>query len=99
MKVRCVAVVWLGSSVLVPKATTGAEPAPEIRTPKTSPSPRINGSAIFGARPGSPFLYHVPATGDRPMGFFASDLPSGLRLDTRTGEITGTVNKAGEYPV
>jgi alpha-galactosidase len=97
MKARSTAAVWLAFSLLIPGAVMGAEAGPEIRTPKASASPRINGPSIFGARPGSPLLYHVPATGDRPMGFFASDLPSGLRLDTRTGEITGTMNKPGEY--
>ena len=42
------------------------------------PRRRINGPAIFGVRPGNPFLYHVPATGDRPMKFSIQNLPSGL---------------------
>jgi alpha-galactosidase len=70
-----------------------------IRTPATAPTPRINGAEIFGVRPGHPFFYHIPATGDRPMEFSASDLPDGLALDSHTGTITGTLSKAGEYQV
>ena len=72
--------------------TTAVAPAsaPEILTPKPAPTPRINGPKIFGVRPGSPVLYSVPATGDRPMTFSADNLPHGLKLDSRTGEITGT---------
>jgi len=65
-------------------------PAPEIRTPPAPHTPRINGPGIFGVRPGHPFLYHIPATGDRPMEFSADNLPPGLTLDPKTGNITGT---------
>ena len=54
---------------------------------------------IFGVRPGSPFLYSIPATGDRPMTFAADDLPDGLKLDPETGRITGTLQTASEYKV
>lgn len=76
---------------------TGAQASPaipetapaEIRTPKAKPQARINGPSIFGVRPGSPFLYHIPATGDRPMQFSADNLPPGLTLDPTTGDISG----------
>ena len=62
-----------------------------ILTPKPAATPRINGPKIFGVRPGSPFLYSIPATGDRPMTFAAEGLPAGLKLDPATGRITGTL--------
>ncbi|UCG56368.1 MAG: NPCBM/NEW2 domain-containing protein [Phycisphaerales bacterium] len=68
-----------------------------ILTPKPSPKPRINGAKVFGVRPGSPFLFTIPATGNRPMEFSAKRLPDGLRLDKRTGRITGSVAKRGKY--
>jgi alpha-galactosidase len=73
--------------------------APEIRTPKAPATPRINGPDIFGVRPGNPFLYHIPATGNRPMAFSVTDLPHGLVLDPKTGDITGSLPNAGEYQV
>jgi alpha-galactosidase len=72
---------------------------PYILTPKPAATPRINGAKVFGVRPGSPFQYMVSATGDRPMTFSAKGLPSGLKLDTKTGIITGKLEKAGTYHV
>lgn len=70
-----------------------------ILTPKPAPTPRINGAKVFGVRPGSPFLFRIATTGDRPMTFSADGLPEGLSLDTKTGQITGKLDKAGEYKV
>ena len=70
-----------------------------ILTPAPAETPRINGARIFGVRPGSEFLFTVAATGARPMTFSAEGLPKGLKLDSRTGRITGRVKKAGEYVV
>lgn len=70
-----------------------------ILTPPPPQSPRINGARVFGVRPGSTFLYTLPATGKRPMTFSAEGLPRGLKLDPATGRVTGVVNEAGEYRV
>ncbi len=70
-----------------------------LLTPPPPARPRIHGPAVYGARPGSPFLYRIPATGDRPMQFAAAALPEGLTLDPRTGIIAGRMAKEGEYRV
>lgn len=72
-----------------------------ILTPKAPDTPRINGPKIYGQRPGSDFIYKIPATGIRPMTFDAIGLPKGLKVDKETGIITGKVKKrrAGEYKV
>ncbi len=70
-----------------------------LLTPKPAPTPRITGAKVFGVRPGSPFQFTVTATGDRPMTFSAKGLPSGLKLDKNTGQITGKLKKAGEFAV
>jgi alpha-galactosidase len=62
-------------------------------------APQINGPNVFGARPGSEFLYTIPATGDRPLRFDAEGLPKGLALDSSSGRITGRLKKKGEYAV
>ena len=72
---------------------------PVILTPSSGPAPRINGPKVFGVRTGSPFLYTIPATGDRPMTFAADNLPPGLTLDQATGQITGSLSSAGECRV
>ena len=69
--------------------------APAQNAGGASEPPRINGAVVYGARPNHPFLYRIPATGSRPMQFSASNLPPGLKLDGRTGIITGTVESAG----
>lgn len=78
-------------------AVSNAVTSAVILTPPAPATPRINGPDIFGARPGSPFLYSIPATGVRPMSFSVSGLPGGLKLDATTGRISGAVKTAGEY--
>ena len=70
-----------------------------ILTPKPGPKPRINSARIFGVRPGSPVLYTIAATGQRPMGFNAENLPQGLSVSHETGRITGMVTQRGEYKI
>ena len=69
-----------------------------IQTPKPGPEPRINGARIFGVRPGVPFIFKIPATGERPLKYQVINLPTGLICDSLTGKITGTIINPGEYP-
>ncbi|HEY1684835.1 MAG TPA: putative Ig domain-containing protein [Tepidisphaeraceae bacterium] len=62
-------------------------------------SPHINYPRVYGERPGRPFLFTIPATGDEPITFIARGLPPGLSLDKHTGRISGTAENAGEYKV
>ncbi len=84
-------------------ATSGepvpAPVAPYILTPLPPATPRINGANVFGVRPGSPFLFTVAATGERPITFSAKNLPHGLKLDPQTGHITGELKDKGEFLV
>jgi alpha-galactosidase len=72
---------------------------PYILTPAPPATPRINGASVFGVRPGSPFQFRVPATGERPMTFLAAGLPSGLSINHQTGVITGKISTKGTYTV
>jgi alpha-galactosidase len=62
-------------------------------------APRIQGPAVVGATPGSPFLFGVAATGQAPLAFAATGLPPGLSIDAGSGIISGTTPAAGSYPV
>jgi alpha-galactosidase len=70
-----------------------------ILTPPAPARPRINGPRIFGVRPGSPFRYQVPATGEPPLEFSATDLPAGLTIDRATGLITGKLESKRRHVV
>jgi alpha-galactosidase len=91
------------SAVLVTGAlrasAAAAAPLPPILTPPAPATPRVNGPSVFGVRPGAPFLYTIPATGQRPMTFSVDGLPAGLKVDAATGRITGRLSDAGEYTV
>ena len=90
---------FLAADSIAQIAAPPAATLPESLTPPPSESPRINGAKVFGVRPGSPFLYLIPASGVRPMTFEADGLPSGLTLDAKSGQITGTVSALGEFKV
>ncbi|MEW6744189.1 MAG: NPCBM/NEW2 domain-containing protein [Planctomycetota bacterium] len=77
---------WAPTSIPLPREEK------VILTPAPSPKPRINGAKVLGVRPGSPVLFRVAATGERPLTYAAADLPAGLTLDLRTGLITGTID-------
>lgn len=107
---RKISFLLTGALAILASATASAqsEPSDEVKvpdysgyilTPEAPHTPRINGAKIYGARPGSDFLYKVAATGDRPMTFSAENLPKGLKIDSGTGVITGKVKKAGTYNV
>ncbi|MBW1660459.1 MAG: NPCBM/NEW2 domain-containing protein, partial [Deltaproteobacteria bacterium] len=80
-----------------PRIVAPPRPKPYILTPEPGPKPRLTGPAIFGARPGAPFLHTLTATGKRPLSFQVDTLPEGLTLDPDTGRITGTVMQPGSY--
>ncbi len=89
----------VGYAQQAPAASETPDFSSRILTPPAPPTPRINGANVYGQRPGSPFLYTIPATGLRPMIFAARGLPRGLVLNPQTGIISGTTAAAGEYPV
>ncbi len=75
-----------------------AAPMPKIAS-NTSSKPAIHSSLIYGATPGRPFLYRIPATGAGSLRFSADGLPAGLQLDAETGIITGKLATAGTSDV
>jgi alpha-galactosidase len=80
-------------------AMVSAAETPLVLTPPPAAQPRINGPTVFGVRPGSPLLYDIPATGDRPIEFSVEGLPEGLAIDSAAGHISGTLKSAGVYKV
>jgi len=70
-----------------------------VLTPPTPAVPRIHGAKVVGTRSGSPFLFQIAATGERPMVYEAVNLPTGLNLDPSNGQIIGTMSNRGRYSV
>ena len=70
---------------------------PYILTPTTAAAPRINGAKVLGARPSSPILYRIAATGKKPLLFEVEHLPNGLLLDKEKGIISGVLTSKGDY--
>ena len=68
-------------------------------TPSAPIQPRYNGPAVFGARPGSPVIFRLPFSGEKPMTYAASGLPEGLVLDSENGVLTGSVISKGDYEI
>lgn len=62
-------------------------------------SPAIHGPDIHGVSVNKPFLYAIPATGERPLRFGADGLPAGLRLEATSGHISGAARQEGEFRV
>jgi alpha-galactosidase len=81
------------------KVKTFTEVAPYLLTPEASAKPMINGAGILGVHPGSPVLYKIPASGQRPLTYAVKNLPQGLNFDPKTGIIAGIAPKAGNYRV
>ena len=79
-----------------PQLVAGAEEA-AITLPRTEGDGkvRINGARVVGSTPGRPFVFKVPVTGVVKPFFTATGLPAGLKMDTATGIISGTLERAG----
>jgi alpha-galactosidase len=80
-------------------AACAQQPA-DFRTPSPPATPHLNGPKQYGVRPDHPFLYRIPCTGNRPIRFSAKGLPKSLKLDKRSGIISGTAPETpGQYLV
>ncbi len=71
----------------------------QFLTPPPAREARLHGPLVYGVRPGSPVLYRIPCTGERPMEFRAEHLPPGLTLNPTNGILTGEIQQPGDYPV
>jgi len=81
-----------------PQTITGAPPEQAvILTPPPAHTPRINGPAVFGVRPGHQILYRVPVTGDRPMEVSATGVPDGVIFDPVSQQLSGTINTPASF--
>ena len=73
--------------------------APYILTPPAPATPRYNGPLVFGVRPGSPVIFRLAFSGEKPMKYAVEGLPEGVVLDPEKGVLSGSCAVAGDYPL
>ena len=73
--------------------------APYILTPPAPAEPRYNGPLVFGVRPGSPVIFRLAFSGDKPMKYAVEGLPDGVVLDPDKGVLSGSCAVPGDYPL
>lgn len=72
---------------------------PYILTPPAPATPRYNGPAVLGVRPGSPVIFRLAFSGEKPMRYAVEGLPEGIVLDSEKGVLSGSVKEEGDYPL
>ena len=93
------AILLLGNPTIVTAQNDSKDLSSYILTPPAPDYPRINSAKVFGVRPESPVLYKIAASGAKPIKYSTSKLPSGLKLDSEKGIITGKIKKPGDYNI
>jgi hypothetical protein len=73
--------------------------APYILTPPAPATPRYNGPLVFGVRPGSPVIFRLAFSGEKPMVYDVEGLPEGVVLNPSKGVLSGSVAEKGDYPL
>ena len=72
---------------------------PYILTPPAPAKPRYNGPLAFGVRPGSPVIFRLAFSGEKPMKYAVEGLPEGVVLDPDKGVLSGSCTVEGDYPL
>ncbi len=102
-KVMPAAAVWLATANLLfaqaglPDGNLTEREQAIVAASRVPAAPQFNGPVIIGMHPGAPLIYSFAVSGESPLSFSTRNLPDGLQLDPRTGIITGTLTKPGEY--
>ena len=78
---------------------TATYTSPYILTPPAPATPRYNGPLVFGVRPGSPIIFRLAFSGEKPMKYAVEGLPEGVKLDASQGVLSGSVAEKGDYPL
>jgi alpha-galactosidase len=91
-------IATLGAAVTA-AGTADAQSTVTISMAAPPAAPRLLGPLAFGAYPGSPLLFAIPATGQAPLTFAATGLPNGVSIAAGTGILSGATPAKGSYPI
>ncbi|MBU6340250.1 MAG: putative Ig domain-containing protein [Bacteroidetes bacterium] len=81
------------------KTTHQWQETPYVLTPKAGDRPEIHNPAVYGARPGVPFLYKIAASGKAPVSYASKGFPPGVKINAATGVISGTLQQRGMFNI
>ena len=90
---------FLSAQTFPPDANSAAREEQIIAAvnPNLSGAPRFNGASVVGVHPNTPLIFSLAVGGARPISFSVKNLPTGLKLDSQTGTITGALAKNGKF--
>ena len=87
----------LSAQIISPNTNLTSREEQIVSASAVGAAPQFNGACLASVHPGTPIVYSLAVSGERPILFSAKNLPAELKLDSQTGIITGTLAKAGEY--
>jgi hypothetical protein len=87
----------LSAQIVSPNTNLTAREEQVIDASKIGATPQFRNARVVGIYPGTPLIYSLAVSGQRPISFTAKNLPAELKLDSQTGIITGSLATAGEY--
>lgn len=88
----------LTMNVTITATNSAGSASATLALSSVSPAPVISSATNASATVGNRFAFRVTAE-NSPTSFSANNLPSGLKLNAITGDITGTPKSAGSYTV
>jgi hypothetical protein len=100
MKLTAIPLLLVGTTLgAATFATVAAQAQSTVTISTTAPpaTPRLQGPFVFGSKVSAPLVFAIPATGQAPLTFSVTGLPSGLNLASATGIVSGTAPAAGSY--
>jgi len=94
----CLSAIFLRAEITPPNIAFTAREQQIIDAAKLdAQAPRFNGATVIGVHTNTPLIYGLAVSGERPISFSAKNLPAGLKLDSHSGEIRGSLAQAGEF--
>ncbi|MGH7990081.1 MAG: putative Ig domain-containing protein, partial [Limisphaerales bacterium] len=88
---------FLSAQIISPDTNLTAREQQIVAASKIQSAPQFNGAKIVGVRPNTPLIFSLAVNGKLPIKFSAKNLPHGLKLDSGTGILTGSLKKPGAY--